>query len=617
MNRLNRLMAKVQGAISLLALATCVALIPWSAASPGSANTPTQQQIDAIFVKVTKPDEPGLAVLVRKDGQTLFERGYGVRDLRTHAPIDVATNFRLASCTKQFTAMAIMLLVHDDKLTYDTKLTDIFPEFPAYAQSITIRNLLNHTSGLPDYEDFVDFINGHEDIRVYTDTRQIQDAGVLALLERGLQVPEWSDTLPLKGKFAPGTKWAYSNSGYVVLGAIVAKVSGKSYPDFLHDRIFAPLGMGNTVAFVNGKNEVPNRAYGHSKVNGAWRQTDQSPTSATLGDGGVYSSLNDLAKWDDALTNHTLLSEAEMRPALTPANVPHATAAAADTEANANVPANALAQYGFGWFLDPYHGHDRMWHDGETMGFRATIQRFTADHLTIIILCNRVDLDPDALSLQVADLFLPPQSSAQSSSISIKPPKSPAWLQRIIARMGAAGLFVVTFLDSSVLSFPFIADALLIELSIQDPARMPLYGGLAAFGSLAGCIWLYWLAKKGGEAFFHRRAGKRAIKARQWVDRNAFLSVFIPAILPPPFPFKIFVLAEGVFQVPLRTFVLGLLLGRGLRYFAEGLFGVKYGTQSLIFLTTHGPSFAIVTFVILLLLYLASRLLLHHSPESH
>jgi membrane protein YqaA with SNARE-associated domain len=307
-----------------------------------------------------------------------------------------------------------------------------------------------------------------------------------------------------------------------------------------------------------------------------------------------------------------------MKPALTPVNVPHATAPAADAEANAKVPAAQLAAYGFGWFLDPYNGHERMWHDGETMGFRTTIQRFTADHLTIIVLCNRTDLDPDVLSLQVANLFLPAQSSARPSTHSlIKPPKTPAWLQRIVIRMGAAGLLLVTFLDSSVLSFPFIADALLIRLSIQDPARMPLYGALAALGSLAGCFWLYLLAKKGGEVFFHRRAGKYAVKARQWVDSHAFLSVFIPAILPPPFPFKIFVLAEGVFQVPLRTFVLALLLGRGLRYFAEGIFGVKYGTQSLIFLTTHGPAFAIAILMLLLLVYLASRLLLHHSPESH
>ncbi len=608
---LKRSNVRITKRLTLFALlAWCLVSLPWPARSADSSTAPqrpSERQVDAIFSAVTKPDEPGLAVMVRKDGLVLFEHGYGVRDLETRAKIDPTTNFRLASCTKQFTAMAIMLLVHDGKLTYETRLTDVFPDFPAYGKSITIRNLLNHTSGLSDYEDLMTAVEGTHDNRVWSEIRQIQDTEVLRLLERG-----WDITpAPQKGKFPPGTKWEYSNSGYVVLGTIVAKVSGKPFGDFLHDRIFAPLGMQNTVAFVNGKNKVSNRAYGHSIVKGAWHQTDQSSTSATLGDGGVYSSVEDLARWDEALSLHTLLSQAEMQPALTPVNVPHATAPAADSEANAKVGSGELAAYGFGWFLDPYDGHERMWHDGETIGFRTTIQRFTADHLTIIILCNRTDLDPGALARQVADLFLASSGQSQMKSL-----KFPAWLQRLVAVMGGGGLFVVTFLDSSVLSFPFLADAVVIELSIERAARMPLYAAMAALGSLAGCIWLYLLAKKGGEAFFERRAGKGAVKAKQWVAHNAFLSVFIPALLPPPFPFKIFVLAEGVFQVPLRTFAAALLLGRGLRYLAVGIFGVKYGAQSILFLVTHGGAFAIGAIVVLLLLYIVSRLFLRDSPQS-
>jgi membrane protein YqaA with SNARE-associated domain len=197
----------------------------------------------------------------------------------------------------------------------------------------------------------------------------------------------------------------------------------------------------------------------------------------------------------------------------------------------------------------------------------------------------------------------------------MKPLKLPVWLERLVAVMGGGGLFVVTFLDSSVLSFPFIADALVIELSSERPRRMPYYAAMASLGSLAGSIWLYWLAKKGGEAFFHRRAGKGAMRARRWVDRNAFLSVFIPAILPPPFPFKVFVLAEGVFQVPLRTFVIALLLGRGLRYFAEGLFGVKYGQQAFLFLVTHGGAFAIAAIAAILLVSVGVRLFFHERGQ--
>ncbi len=355
----------------------------------------TGKQIDAIFSAVTQPHAPGLAVLVRKDGPILFEKGYGVRDLRTGAKIDQHTNFRLASFTKQFTAMAIMLLVHDGKLRYDQILTETFPDFPAYGKSVSIRNLLNHTGGLPDYEDLMEAAEKAKG-PLWSSEHQIQDDEVLALLKK-----------EIKGKFAPGTNWSYSNSGYVVLGLIVAKASGQAYSDFLRARIFAPLHMDHTIVYQKGKNEVANRAFGYSKVGDALKETDQSPTSATLGDGGIYSNLEDLAKWDKALRNHTLLTAAEMAPALLPAKLANGSPtywpAAPDDD---NLHPGKPVFYGFGWFLDPYQGHPRMWHTGTTMGFRTVIERFTADDLTIIILCNRTDLDPQALALKTADLYL-------------------------------------------------------------------------------------------------------------------------------------------------------------------------------------------------------------------
>ncbi|MCU1272517.1 MAG: beta-lactamase [Acidobacteriaceae bacterium] len=341
------------------------------------------EKIDNIFVAagLTAGNIPGAAVLVANNGGVLFQRGYGFADLRSQRKIDARTNFRLASCTKQFTAMAIMLLVHDGTLHYGERLTDIFPDFPEYGRAITIRNLLNHTSGLQDYEDLMS-----PDPAVPVEQIQIQDAGVLDLLKRQTST-----------KFTPGSQWAYSNSGYVLLGLIVQKVSGKTFPDFLHDRIFQPLNMSSTVAYVRGKNDIPNRAFGHSLEGKSSMQTDQSPTSATLGDGGVYSSLEDLAKWDQALRRNALLSQREMQPALTPVKV---------SSGQVSGPDGSPAAYGFGWFLNPYRSHQRMWHYGETMGFRTTIQHFVADNLTIIILCNRADLNPSALALQVADLFL-------------------------------------------------------------------------------------------------------------------------------------------------------------------------------------------------------------------
>jgi CubicO group peptidase (beta-lactamase class C family) len=344
---------------------------------------PQARQVEGIFASLRSTTAPGVAVLVIQNGKKVFERGYGVTDLRTFHPLDSQTNFRLASVSKQFTAMAIMLLVHDGKLRYDDRLTDVFPDFPPYGKSITIRNLLNHTSGLQDYEDLM---ANYDSSAPDNQPRQIQDSEVLELLKKQKAT-----------KFPPGSEWAYSNSGYVVLGLVVQRVSGKPFADFLHDRIFAPVKMANTVAFQKGKNEVPDRCYGHTCKRAQCQQTDQSTTSATLGDGGVYSSLEDLAKWDQALRDHTLLDETEMQPALTPVKPP----AGLPEE-----PDGKPAEYGFGWFLNPYKGHKRMWHYGETVGFRTTIQRFPDDGLTIIILSNRSDLVPRDLALKVADVYL-------------------------------------------------------------------------------------------------------------------------------------------------------------------------------------------------------------------
>ncbi len=373
---------KIPGRLAIKTLAIfCLAFPVMSMCRPAGEG-PKAKQVDALLAGLMSDQEPGAAILVVKDGRSVIERGHGVTDMRTMHRIDARTNFRLASVTKQFTAASIMLLGRDGKLRYEDSLTDIFPDFPDYGRAITIRHLLNHTSGLPDYEDLMPPANP----ALPLEQVQIKDAGVFELLKR-----------QKAGKFAPGARWAYSNSGYVLLGLIVKKVSGRPFAEFLHDRIFVPLKMMSTIAYERGKNDVPNRAYGHTKERGRWRETDQSPTSATLGDGGVYSSLSDLAKWDEALCQDTLLSEPEMRPAVTPVRV---------LEGPPTEPDGTPAVYGFGWFLNPWKGHARMWHYGETAGFRTAIQRFTDDGLTVIVLCNRADIDAAALALKVAGLYL-------------------------------------------------------------------------------------------------------------------------------------------------------------------------------------------------------------------
>jgi membrane protein YqaA with SNARE-associated domain len=188
-----------------------------------------------------------------------------------------------------------------------------------------------------------------------------------------------------------------------------------------------------------------------------------------------------------------------------------------------------------------------------------------------------------------------------------------AWLQGLVATMGGGGLFMVTFFDSSILAFPFFPDAVVIDLCIAKPTRMPFYAATAALGSLCGCILLYALARKGGEAFFHRHARGKAVRIKEWVDNNGFLSAFLPAVLPPPFPFKPFVLAEGVFQVPARTFILAILLGRGLRYGLEGVLAVRYGDSTLDFLKVHGGVFVLAVLGIVIVFYIVVHYLFHGS----
>ncbi len=349
-------------------------------------------RLDALFRGVTRPAAPGLAVVVRRGGRTIFLHGYGERDRRSALPVTPRTDFRLASFSKQFTAMAVMLLVRDGKLRYDEPLTEVFPGFPAYGAQITIRELLNHTSGLIPYEDLMAKQYAGVDP---TEIPQIHDEGVLKLAE------EQTGTL-----FPPGTRWEYSNGGYCLLAMAVARASGMSFPAFMRRRVFLPLGMRRTLEYVYGGPAVPERAYGYVNDAGVWLEADQSPTSATLGDGGIYSSVADLARWDEGLRDHVLLSAAAMRPALTPVKAP-ITGAGYGTWGGLGQP----ALYGFGWFLDPYQGRRRMWHSGETTGFRTVIERFPDDDVTVIILANRTDLDVPGLALKAAGLVFATRDS--------------------------------------------------------------------------------------------------------------------------------------------------------------------------------------------------------------
>lgn len=308
---------------------------------------------------------PGASLLVIRNGQSIVRRSYGLANLEEKIAATPATNYRLASVTKQFTAASILLLAQDGKVTINDPIRKWLPSLPDTDDAITVRHLLTHTGGLIDYEDIMP-----EDLRT-----QLRDIDVLHLLQGERRV-----------YFKPGTDYRYSNGGYSMLALIVERASGKTFQQFLHERIFEPLGMHNTLAYVQEGPSVPNRAFGCTESNGKWERTDQSLTSAVLGDGGIYSSIDDLARWDAALYDNRLLSDASRKLAFTPW-----------TKTD-----DAQVEYGFGWRITG----ETLWHSGETVGFRNVIVRYPQRHLSVIVLTNRNDPEPYRMALAIAKQFL-------------------------------------------------------------------------------------------------------------------------------------------------------------------------------------------------------------------
>ncbi len=327
------------------------------------------QSVDALMKRYVG-DVPGASLLIIRDGKPLVQQSYGLSNLEEHVAAKPATNYRLASVSKQFTAASILLLAENGKLQLDDSPRKWLPTLPEVADAMTIRHLLSHMSGLIDYEDVIP-----AEI-----TAQLQGHDVLKILESQNRT-----------YFSPGTGYRYSNSGYALLALIVGKASGRDFASFLRERIFIPLGMDNTVAYEQGISTIVNRAYGYSEEQGSWRRTDQSQTSAVLGDGGIYSSIDDLAKWDAALYDDRLLSAKIRELAFTPVT---------PTD-------DPTVLYAMGWRItEEKVGGITQWHSGETMGFRNVIIRYPQQHFTVILLTNRNDPEPYQTARAIAQVFL-------------------------------------------------------------------------------------------------------------------------------------------------------------------------------------------------------------------
>jgi CubicO group peptidase (beta-lactamase class C family) len=326
-------------------------------------------QVDELLSPYAQPKSPGASVMIIQNGEVLYKNSYGFADAAREIKVTTFTNFRLASVTKQFTAAAILILAEEKKLNLFDTLSEVFPGFPEYGKTITIKHLLNHTSGIVDYESL---IPENESIPV-------KDKDVLDLLMDIDSV-----------YFPPGERFKYSNSAYALLKLIIEQKSGKTFDFYLKEKIFKPLGMNTTVAYERGIVEVKNRAYGHSKKDNGWELTDQSMTSAVLGDGGVYSNIEDLFYWDQSLYSDKILPDDIRNESMT----------------RKILNDGELFDYGYGWRLKIFMDEEVVYHTGSTIGGRTIIYRIPSKKFSIILLSNRNEGDTLDIAEKIAGIYL-------------------------------------------------------------------------------------------------------------------------------------------------------------------------------------------------------------------
>lgn len=330
--------------------------------------------VDSLFAPFVRPGAPGASVAVVSRGRHLLHEAVGLSDVAAGTRATVETSYRLASLSKSFTAAAVLVLADEGRLSLDAPVREILLELPSHASGVTLRHLLSHASGLRDYEDFVPD----------TQRMQVTDADVLRL------IADHADAL----YFPPGTAWRYSNTGYALLALVVERVSGRGFADFVRERLFTPAGLAHAVAHVEGRDTVHRRAYGHTVRGDAVERTDQSATSAVLGDGGIYASVDEVAHWADAMMRGVrtggVVSAARWREAMTPYTLADGT----------------VTTYGFGWFVEQHLGRTRLRHHGETRGFTNAISVYPDDSLAIVVLTNRSGSAPWSIADRLAEHVL-------------------------------------------------------------------------------------------------------------------------------------------------------------------------------------------------------------------
>ena len=368
----------------LLALLLAPLLLLTAVARRGAAQTglpaaavPDWTAVDAyVRGEMVKQRVPGLAMAIVRNGALLRAQGYGSANLEHNVPVTAATVFQSGSVGKQFTATLVMQLIGEGRLSLDDRLAKFFPSGPAVWREITIRQLLSHTSGIS--EKFYEKVDLHLE---YADSTVARIIGEQPL------------------DFVPGSKWSYSNPGYVMLGYVIEKVTGRFYGDLLEERIFGPLGM-STAMIINEPTIVPNRAAGYETVAGTIvNQAWVSRKFNTTADGSLYLTVLDLAKWDAALYGDRVLAQASLAQMWTPIRL----------------NGGATHPYGFGWALGNVNGHRIIEHGGAWQGFKTYIARYVGDGLTVIVMMNLGEANPGTFAHGIAGVIEPALMAAPAA----------------------------------------------------------------------------------------------------------------------------------------------------------------------------------------------------------
>jgi CubicO group peptidase (beta-lactamase class C family) len=391
-------------------------------------------RVDSVFAAYDRPDAPGCAVGVYRDGRIQYARGYGLADLERRVPISPATVFDIGSTSKQFTAAVIVLLAQEGRLSLDDDVRRFLPELPVYQRPVTVRHLLHHTSGLRDYIGLLRLAGMR-----YDDVTTPDDALRMLTRQRALN-------------FAPGDEHLYSNSGYFLLSQIVERITGRSLREEARDRIFTPLGMTRTQYLGSYNDVVPDRALGYEPGDSGY--VADMPRWLQLGDGAVLTTVEDLLHWEENFRTTRVGGEA-MRDALL---------------TRGRLASGEVLDYALGLMHGERRGLATVFHGGSWGGYRAEFLRFPGQRYGVAVLCNRADANPPGLAMEVAEIHLAEAMDPLPAPAAASPaPQAPPGAVQLRALETYAGTYRVPH-TSKLVTIAVVDGA----LRVLEPGRYDL-----------------------------------------------------------------------------------------------------------------------------------------------